>query len=587
MDSMDMNPDENTRTLFSRFISYYRPHRALLFLDITTSVLRAVFTVVIPYMVVRLLGRDQIASASAFEIWSNLGLMSILILLMAVCEYISVKWGHILGTRIETAMRADLFRHLQKLSFRYFDNTKTGHIMSRISNDLFAISELAHHGPEDFLVSGFMVCGSLAFMYVMNWQLAVVVTLPLPLLILWGSIFRLRLRRTFREVRRKVADINSNVENAIQGIREVKSYVKEDYAVDRFDGVNEDFMVSKSNMYGSMAAFHAGMMFLLEIYSVIIIGAGILLVHAGRLNIVEMLGFMMYRRYMFQPVRKLVGFVEQYQQGVAAFERFTEIMDEVPDIEDRPGAVAVDSVKGDVRIADVCFRYAQGTAEWVLENINISIPAGSTIALVGESGAGKSTIASLIPRFYEPQSGSIAIDGTDIMLMRKADLRRLVGIVQQNVFLFDTTIRENILFARPEAAQEEIEEAARRAHILDYIQSLPDGFDSLVGERGVKLSGGQKQRVSIARVFLKNPPILVFDEATSSLDSESEVMIQNSMEELCAGRTTLVIAHRLSTVRRADYTYVLKKGRVVEHGRHDDLLALGGYYKDLYSRSSL
>lgn len=511
--------------------------------------------------------------------------MGILILLMSICDYVNTRWGHYLGARIETAMRGDLFRHLQKLSFQYFDNNKTGHIMSRISNDLFTISELAHHGPEDLLISALLVLGSLIFMFFLNWQMAVIVAIPLPVVIVWGSIFRLRLRNTSREVRRKVADINSNVENSIQGIREVQSYANEDYAVDRFDNVNEEFRAAKTNMYSTMAAFNSGMIFLMEFYSVVIIGGGVLLVHAGLLELVEMIGFLMYRRYMFQPVRRLVGFVEQYQHGVAAFERFTEIMDITPDIEDRSDAIPLDSAAGDIRFDNVSFKYDQGDTPWILDNIDLHIQPGQTVALVGESGAGKSTLASLIPRFYEPQKGSILIDGKDIMTLKKQDLRRVVGIVQQNVFLFDTTLRENIMFGEPDATEAQLQSAARRAHILEFIDSLPDGFDSLVGERGVKLSGGQKQRVSIARAFLKNPAILIFDEATSSLDAESEVLIQKSMEELCKGRTTVVIAHRLSTVRNADYTYVLRNGKILEQGTHADLLNRAGYYKDLYSRN--
>jgi len=348
---------EDTTHLLKRFIRYYRPHRPLFTLDIGSAVLRSAFTIVIPFLVVRLLGRDQLAQASSGDIWTTIGLMTVLIGMMAYCEFINMKWGHILGTRIETAMRRDLFRHLQKLSFRFFDNTKTGHIMSRISNDLFTISELAHHGPEDVLLSGILVVGSLVFMYIMNWKMAVIVTIPLPVILIWGSIFRIRLRRTFREVRVRVADINSNVENAIQGIRETQSYAKEDYAVDRFNDVNNDFLTAKSNMYGTMARFHSGMMFLMEFYSVVIIGGGILLVHAGALQLVEMIGFLMYRRYMFQPVRRLVGFMESYQQGVAAFERFAEIMDEVPDIEDRPDAVTISEVKGDIRFKHLCFKH--------------------------------------------------------------------------------------------------------------------------------------------------------------------------------------------------------------------------------------
>jgi ATP-binding cassette subfamily B protein len=578
---------KNTRHLLKRFLSYYRLHRLLLAVDIGTGVLRAIFTVILPYLVVRLLGRDQLAKATVGEIWGTIGVMGILILLMSLCDYINTRWGHVLGTRMESAMRGDLFRHLQKLSFRYFDNTKTGHIMSRISNDLFTISELAHHGPENFFIAGSMLIGAFIFMFIINWRMAVIVMIPLPLILAWSGIFRMRLRNTFRVVRKRIADINSNVENAIQGIREVKSYAKERYAIDRFDVVNNEFLAAKTDMYSTMAGFHSGMMFMMEFYAVIIIGGGVLLVHAGRLELVEMVGFLMYRRFMFQPIRQLVDFMEQYQQGVAAFERFAEIMDEEPEIEDRPDAVSIKTVEGSVRFNNVCFKYVEDDPEWVLADTNLHVAPGQTVALVGESGAGKSTLASLILRFYEPQRGMITIDDRDIMMLKQQDLRRFVGIVQQNVFLFDTTIRENIMFGRPSATEDELREAVRSAHILDFVESLPDGFDSQVGEHGIKLSGGQKQRVSIARLFLKNPPILIFDEATSSLDAESETLIQKSMVELCTGRTTVIIAHRLTTVRNADYTYVLRKGRIVESGTHSELIEQGSYYHDLYNRNVL
>ncbi len=570
-----------------RFAAYYRRHRLLFTIDMITAALHAGFTVMIPFLVVRMLNRETLAEAALKEIWITIGMLSGLILLMAVTQYINTKWGHILGARIETDMRSDLFRHLQKLSFRYFDNTKTGHIMSRISNDLFTISELAHHGPEDFFISTFLLTGSLIFMFVMNWQMAVIVVIPLPLIVIWGSIFRLRLRSRFREVRKRIADINSNVENAIQGIREVKSYAKEDYTISMFDCVNNDFKDAKSNMYGTMAGFHSGMMFLLEFYSVIIIGGGMLLVHAGTLGLVELIGFLMYRRYMFQPIRRLTSFMEQYQQGFAAFERFAEIMDEEPDIEDRPHPVTLKSVRGDIRFDHVFFRYSGNDETWTLEDMDIHIRPGQTVALVGESGAGKSTLAALIPRFYEPQQGHIYLDGVDVMDLGKRDLRRHVGIVQQNVFLFDSSIRENIMFGRPDASEDEIRQAAQNAHVHDLIMSLPNGFDTLVGERGVKLSGGQKQRISIARLFLKDPAVLIFDEATSSLDAESEELIQESMATLCKGRSTLVIAHRLTTVRNADYTYVLRQGRIVEKGSHESLIARRGYYYSLYNRNIL
>ena len=573
--------------MLKRFASYYKPHRKLFAIDLTSAGLRALFMMVMPYIVVRTLNEDKIRQSSLTDIWLIIAVLAVLVVLMAVTEFINMKWGHILGTRIETTMRGDIFRHLQKLSFGYFDKTKTGHIMSRISNDLFTISELAHHAPEDFLISTALIIGSMSFMFVINWKLAIVVAIPMPLLLLWGNIFRCRLRKTFREVRKRVADINSNVENSIQGIREVKSYAKEEYAIEQFDTVNNDFQTAKSNMYHTMAGFHSGMIFLIEIYSVIIIGGGMLLVYAEQMQIVELLGFMMYRRYMFQPIRRLTGFMEQFQQGAAAFERFVEIMEEAPEISDRNCAIPLKNVQGDISVTAASFKYNEEDKNLILDDISIHVSPGQTVALVGESGAGKSTLASLIPRFYELQKGSISIDGNDIMDLRMQDLRRSVGIVQQSVFLFDTTIEENIMFGRPDATKEELINAAKSAHIYDFIKSLPKGFNSIVGEHGVMLSGGQKQRISMARLFLKDPPILIFDEATSSLDSESEIMIQKSLERLCVGRSTLVIAHRLSTVRHANYTYVMRNGKIVEEGTHDALIEKQGYYCDLYTRNTL
>jgi ATP-binding cassette subfamily B protein len=392
------------------------------------------------------------------------------------------------------------------------------------------------------------------------------------------------MRNKFRTVRKRIADINSSVENSIQGIREVKSYANEDYAIEKFGEANMGFLSAKEDMYKVMAKFHSGMIFFIESYQLVVIGTGAYLIRKGELDLADVIAFLMYFRFSMMPIRKLVNFIEQFQQGVAAFERFDEVMKVEPDIIDRENPVVLDNVKGNINFSDVSFKY-EGCDEWILEDINIKIDKGKTIALVGESGAGKSSLASLIPRFYEVQKGIISLDGINIMDLEQKTLRENIGIVQQNIFLFDTTIRENIMFGNPEATEEELVLAAKSANIFDYIMTLPDQFETVVGERGVKLSGGQKQRISIARAFLKNPPVLIFDEATSSLDTESESLITDSMEKLCENRTTIIIAHRLSTVRNADYTYVLKSGKIIEHGPHEDLIKSEGYYKSLYTKS--
>jgi ATP-binding cassette subfamily B protein len=572
--------------MLKKFIKYYKPHLRLLIIGMITAVLSSILIVTMPLIINRILNDYLPAKNLSAIIWA-LATMLIIAILLGVGHYINIRWGHILGVRMEADMRNDLFRHLQKLSFSYFDKTKTGHIMSRLSNDLTSIAEMAHHAPEDITIATCTIIGAFAVMFTLNPYLATIALLPLPFIIGWGAIFQGKMQRGFRDVRKKVADINSQVENSIQGIREVKSYTNEQSELEKFHAVNRKFRYSRENVFRVLAMFHAGIIFLIQSYSLIIVGGGVLLIYFKLASLTDIITFYMYNRFIMMPIFKLVNFNEQLQQGMAAFERFTEIMAVEPDIQDCPKPIKPTTVTGDIEFKNLFFKYAEQDQDWVLDNINLKIANGSTVALVGESGAGKSTLASLLPRFYEANSGTISIDGNDVLKLEQSFLRNNIGLVQQNVFLFDATLRENIMFGKPNATEEDLINAAKKANIYNFIQSQPDGFDAMVGEHGVLLSGGQKQRISIARAFLKNPPILIFDEATSSLDNESEKMIQQALEELCANRTTIVIAHRLSTVRNADCTYVMKQGKIVEYGTHDKLISNGGYYQQLHNMHAI
>ncbi len=571
--------------MINRFLNYYKPHKFLFWLDMIVAFFSAILSVFYPALTRSLL-KTYIPEKDIQGIIRILVIMVLIIILKTIFNFIRMKWGHILGVRMEYSMRADLFRHLQKLSFNYFDNVKTGHIMSRISNDLNTIAEVAHHAPEDLVISIFIIIGAFIAMFMFSTQLAIVALIPLPFLLIWGLTYGRKMKGGFRRVRKKIADINSRVENSVQGIREVKSYSNEKLEIEKFSHVNFSFRRAKEKMYGIMATFYSGMMFLTDFYYLIVIAGGAALIFRGQLDVIDLLAFTLYVNFILNPINRLINFAEQFQQGAASFERFIEIMDIEPDIQDRKGAINIDNFSGHISITDLSFKY-NSSPKNVLSNITLDIPKGKTIALVGESGAGKSTLVSLIPRFYEAQRGHILIDDNDIMDITQNSLRKNIGLVQQNVFLFDSTIRENIIYGKPKASDKEMIEAARKANILDYIETLPDGFDTLVGERGIKLSGGQKQRISIARVFLKNPPILIFDEATSSLDTESEAYIQTAMEELSQDRTTVIIAHRLSTVKNADLIYVLKMGQVIEKGTHDSLMQAKGYYETLYTKNLL
>jgi len=521
--------------MIKRFITFYQPHKPLFALNLGMSFIRAVCGILIPLVTRHLF---KLEDASNPEIALTIGILIFLVVVLTLSAFNNIKWGHVLGTRIETDMRGTLFRHIQKLSFSYFDKTKTGHLMSRLSNDLFTISEVAHHAPEDLFLAFVTITGAFGCMFWINPTLALIALIPIPIMIACGMLFQKRFRKNVRAMRRRVADINANIENSIQGIREVKSFASETHAVQQFEQVNHDFRQSKETMYHTMALFYSTLTGLIHLHEVVISSAGAILVMNGTAAIADVLAFLLFARFMSKPIDRMINFVEQFSQGAASFERFLEIMDIEPDIQDRPNPSEPATVTGAIDIRNLSFSYESSDAP-VLNNISIQIEAGKTVALVGESGAGKSTIASLIPRFYEASEGTITIDDVNVLDLRQKFLREQVGLVQQSPFLFDTTIRDNILFGNRNATDEELIAAAQQANIYEFIQSLPDGFDSSVGEHGVKLSGGQKQRISIARVFLKNPPILIFDEATSALDTESEMLVQKALENLMKGASSL------------------------------------------------
>jgi len=511
--------------------------------------------------------------------WSII--LIVLFIIRYIGDYIVAYWGHVLGVYIEYDMRKELFAHLQTLPFSYYDNTKTGHIMSRLVNDLRDVVELAHHGPEDLFISIVMLIGSFILLLRIEWRLTLLVFSFIPLILFFTMSKRVKMENAFRKLRTKLSDINAYLENSISGIRVVKAFTNERYEIKRFNMNNEQYKDARKETYKSMAEFLSGINITTDILNLVVISIGGYFAYRGLITAGDLLAYTMFISYFTQPIRRMANLMQQLQEGMTGFERFVEVMNIKPDIVDKENAVELKDVKGHIQFKDVSFSYNNGGKQ-VLKDINIDIKPGRTVALVGPSGAGKTTLCHLIPRFYDIDSGAILVDGIDIRDIKLASLRKNIGIVQQDVFLFTGTIKENIAYGDPTKSDEEIIEAAKRASIHDFIMSLPNGYDTNIGEKGVKLSGGQKQRISIARVFLKNPPILILDEATSSLDNQTEILIQQSLEELAKGRTTLVIAHRLSTIKNADEIIVLTNNGIEERGSHEELLAKDGIYKELY-----
>ncbi|MCY9516959.1 ABC transporter ATP-binding protein [Paenibacillus apiarius] len=565
--------------MLRRFFAYYQPYKGLFLLDFSCAIIAALLELAFPIAVNRVVD-DLLPSGNwAWILWGCLVLLGIYIICAAL-HYVVTYWGHKLGINIESDMRKKLFDHVQKLSFRFFDNNKTGHLVSRMTNDLMDIGEIAHHGPEDLFIAIMTLAGAFGIMLGINWELAVLTFIIIPIMICLSLYFSRKMSRAFDRMFSDVADYNARVENNVSGIRVVQAFSNEKHEIARFAENNERFRLTKLLTYRIMAWNSSLSYILMKLVSLFVLVCGTWFVIQKNMSYGEFIAFVMLSNVFLGPIRQINSVIETYPKGIAGFKRYLELLETAPDVADAPDAQTVKHLKGDISFDDVTFGYEN--KDKVLQGVDLSIRAGETVALVGPSGAGKTTLCSLLPRFYEVDGGSIAIDGIDIRKMTLESLRSQIGIVQQDVFLFDGTIRENIAYGQLKASEEEIWQAARRAQLEELILSQPEGLDTMIGERGVKLSGGQKQRLSIARMFLKNPPILILDEATSALDTETEAAIQQSLAELSEGRTTLVIAHRLATIKNADRIVVVAEQGIAEQGNHHQLLAAGGAYSRLH-----
>ena len=569
---------------FSIFLSFFKPHRGLFFLDMACALIVALIDLAYPILS-RYAMRTLLPQNAFGTFFLLMGIILAAYALRSVLYYIITYWGHTFGIRVEADIRAALFRHIQDLGFEFFDRNRTGQLMSRMTTDLFEITELAHHGPEDLFISAVTIVGALIVMATIEWRLALVVALLLPVFIAVVFSRRKAMREASSRVKKKTGAINADIESALSGMRTAKAFANEWVEEDKFRHSNDIYKTSKKMFHKEMGIFMGVMEFFMSALSVVVVGVGGALIMSGRMDTVDLLTFTLYITSFVNPIRKLANFTELYANGTAGFARFLEIMRTEPQLQDAPDAQPLAHVRGEIEIRDVSFSYEDDPE--VLHDVSLTVPAGKTVAIVGPSGGGKSTLCQLIPRFYDVTDGSICIDGHDVRSVTQTSLRRAIGIVQQDVFLFADSILENIRYGKPDATMDEIVDAAKRAEIYDDIMAMPDGFDTYVGERGTLLSGGQKQRISIARIFLKNPPILILDEATSALDTLTEAKIQHAFDELAKNRTTLIIAHRLSTIRAASEILVIADGRIAEQGTNEELLKKGGIYADLCRTQNL
>ncbi|MCR1964846.1 ABC transporter ATP-binding protein [Clostridium perfringens] len=565
--------------MLKRFIRYYKPYKKLFILDLLAAFLVSACDLFYP-MITRNIINDVIPNRQIKLLFVFAIVLTLIFLIKAGLNYFMQYWGHVVGVRMQADMRRDLFDKLQDMPNKYFDNNKTGVIMSRIINDLLDISELAHHGPEDLFISLVMLVGSFIILCTINVPLTIITFAIIPFLLFYTIHKRNKMKKAFKETRVKTGEVNATIENSISGVRVTKSFGNKAYEMEKFDKSNGIFKKAREHAYKAMAEYFSGMFFLVDMLELIVLIAAGYFTYLGKINIGDFAAYLLYIKMFLQPIRKLINFNEMFQNGMSGFERYEEIMNEENEKE-IPNAKELKDVKGKITIKDVTFRY--DNKESILENFNLDIEAGKMVALVGPSGGGKTTICNLIPRFYDYESGQIFIDDVDISTVTLKSLRENIGIVQQDVFLFTGTIKENIMYGNPNATDEEVIEAAKNACLHDFIMGLEDGYDTFIGERGVKLSGGQKQRISIARVFLKNPAILILDEATSALDNVTEYEIQKALEELSKDRTTIVVAHRLSTVKNSDEIVVLTDRGIEERGTHEELIKLGGVYSNLHN----